>query len=1500
MDAEANDALGRARADAPSAGPSSDPRTRSSSSASSSSAPDATLLAPASFALRPSRARPGPLAHRARHHPHHHPHHPGVGVILPPVPSSRAAAARRRTDADVVASASFVLGGVGVSSSTVVAGTGVVSAAPSPGDRHRRRGDPASPSGDPTAAAAAAAADRRRAAEAAAARRARERRVATYAWGRCDAGQLGDDDDLAADDVAVSDRRRGGSRAFGSRATDVGRLFRRRDDDDDAFGATVVASSSDVSDASFSASIGSLSLGDPTAIRDPAPRASRHSRRSPRRISAFDGLDVTHACGHARHAGVITGDGDVLMCGDGSDGQLGARATFGRPRVASPAASLAECGYAPRAVDLACGETHAAAVTTDGHLMTWGSGLFGQLGRGRGPDDARFSSPAPRRVDVGRGVRFVRVACGAGHTLALAGGGVVFSFGLGAFGATGHGDRADRHAPCRVEGLRLAGACQISAGENHSAALSAGGEAYVWGRGEHGQLGRGEAPGESAPDALVPVRVSALVDANISCAQIACGGDHVVALTTRGVVLAWGRGSSGPAGRGETEDVRTPTRVDPALFRGERVAQVSAGRAHSVAVSESGTVYSWGDGARGQLAHREDGKKSDDDAPRAAGVAPVAGLPRGREVLFAVAAGDHTVAVVGPAPVRAAAARGAPAGFKSATATFGGRERPTASGAATRPTALPPLLELAERVAALEKKHRIGADFGAGERNGDERNGDDHRDGGSERERLFSELLRATEEVFSSAGFLADGFALPPTDDDLDTLDLDGPRVDVDSVNAVYDAIVTLGRPELVAAAANAASRLADDVELSLAELARLDDASPEPKRAQTLDRVARAMTTLWLSPLNGDPAFGDALVPRLLAAHARLPPDGVRDALVPLLASSFDARPDDDDDDLARRRRSFERRLVRPVKAHVERRARAREREGAGTRGRRSWSSSRGGDSAEDRDAADAARALATLHAANAFAEETRGEAIVAPSAFYSAALSDGLNLRAEYMAWIRDEREDEPTLAQAAVAAARRRRARRRRATRENGAAADEGDEGEDEISSRSFPSYLRPGELTSFCQLAFALTPEAKGRILQGEANLQKRHEMRASHLSAVQAGRYAHDLPFGSPDAPFLEIVVDRERLLEDALDALSTRPPADVKKPLRVRFVSDGVAEEGIDEGGVTKEFFQLLVREMFDEEEEEEKKDAASAENESRMFAYDEESRYHWFDPTAPTDDASLARFGLFGAALGLAIYNGVVLDVALPPFAFRRLADERREPTLEDLRELSPSLARGLDQLLAHEGPGSVEEVFCRSFAVEVARRADAEGGMGRVVDVVELIPGGADVPVTASNREEFVRRFAAHTLVGAVAAPLDAFARGFRRVCGGPALGLFTAEELELLIRGEPELDVAALRRATKYDGGFSATHPAVVAFWSVVEAMDTEERRRLLFFTTGCDRAPVGGLGNLPFVVQRSGPDTSHLPTAHTCFNVLLLPEYASREKLRERLGVALANARGFGLQ
>lgn len=86
----------------------------------------------------------------------------------------------------------------------------------------------------------------------------------------------------------------------------------------------------------------------------------------------------------------------------------------------------------------------------------------------------------------------------------------------------------------------------------------------------------------------------------------------------------------------------------------------------------------------------------------------------------------------------------------------------------------------------------------------------------------------------------------------------------------------------------------------------------------------------------------------------------------------------------------------------------------------------------------------------------------------------------------------------------------------------------------------------------------------------------------------------------------------------------------------------------------------------------------------------------------------------------------------------------------------------------------------------------------------------------------------------------------------------------------------------------------------FWSVLHELSLKDKKKFLFFVTGCDRAPVGGLSKLKFIIQRNEPDTDRLPTSHTCFNVLLLPEYNSRAKLQDRLMVAIHNAQGFGLQ
>merc|ERR1712070_60321 len=98
----------------------------------------------------------------------------------------------------------------------------------------------------------------------------------------------------------------------------------------------------------------------------------------------------------------------------------------------------------------------------------------------------------------------------------------------------------------------------------------------------------------------------------------------------------------------------------------------------------------------------------------------------------------------------------------------------------------------------------------------------------------------------------------------------------------------------------------------------------------------------------------------------------------------------------------------------------------------------------------------------------------------------------------------------------------------------------------------------------------------------------------------------------------------------------------------------------------------------------------------------------------------------------------------------------------------------------------------------------------------------------------------------------------------------------------------------------GGYSPHTQVIRWFWEVAGQWSEQQKAKLLSFATGSSRAPIGGLRNLNFVIQKEGPNSMNLPTSHTCFNTLLLPEYSSRARLRDRLEIAINNAEGFGLQ
>ena len=119
-------------------------------------------------------------------------------------------------------------------------------------------------------------------------------------------------------------------------------------------------------------------------------------------------------------------------------------------------------------------------------------------------------------------------------------------------------------------------------------------------------------------------------------------------------------------------------------------------------------------------------------------------------------------------------------------------------------------------------------------------------------------------------------------------------------------------------------------------------------------------------------------------------------------------------------------------------------------------------------------------------------------------------------------------------------------------------------------------------------------------------------------------------------------------------------------------------------------------------------------------------------------------------------------------------------------------------------------------------------------------------------------------------------------------------------MLVVGSPELDFKALQCNAQYEG-YDIDSPVIINFWKWVDEASNETKVKLLKFITASRKAPIGGLGKIDLILQRAGPDSDQLPTSHTCFNTLLLPDYGQNyDKLCALLGRAVIECEGFGLQ
>ncbi|KAI1471425.1 uncharacterized protein F4812DRAFT_455535 [Daldinia caldariorum] len=346
-------------------------------------------------------------------------------------------------------------------------------------------------------------------------------------------------------------------------------------------------------------------------------------------------------------------------------------------------------------------------------------------------------------------------------------------------------------------------------------------------------------------------------------------------------------------------------------------------------------------------------------------------------------------------------------------------------------------------------------------------------------------------------------------------------------------------------------------------------------------------------------------------------------------------------------------------------------------------------------------------------------------------------------------------------------------------------------------------------------------------------------------------------------PLLQLQVRREHVFHDSFKSLYFKTGEEMKfGKLSIRFHG----EEGVDAGGVTREWFQVLARQMFDA-------------NYALFVPVSSDRTTFHPNKLSGINDEHLMFFKFIGRIIGKALYEGRLLDCYFSRAVYKRILG--KPVSVKDMESFDPDYYKSLSWMLNND----ITDIITETFSVE-----DDEFGVTRIHDLVD---NGRNVPVTEDNKHEYVRLVVEHKLLTSVKDQMENFLKGFHEIIPAELISIFNEQELELLISGLPDVDIDDWKSNTEYHN-YSPSSPQIQWFWRAVRSFDKEERAKLLQFVTGTSKVPLNGFKELEgmngvnrFNIHRDYGNKDRLPSSHTCFNQLDLPEYESYDILRKQV-------------
>lgn len=326
-----------------------------------------------------------------------------------------------------------------------------------------------------------------------------------------------------------------------------------------------------------------------------------------------------------------------------------------------------------------------------------------------------------------------------------------------------------------------------------------------------------------------------------------------------------------------------------------------------------------------------------------------------------------------------------------------------------------------------------------------------------------------------------------------------------------------------------------------------------------------------------------------------------------------------------------------------------------------------------------------------------------------------------------------------------------------------------------------------------------------------------------------------------------IKVRRAHIFEDSFAEISRQSATDLKKRLMIKF--DG--EDGLDYGGLSREFFFLLSHEMFNPF--------------YCLFEYSAHDNYTLqINPHSGINPEHLNYFKFIGRVVGLAIFHRRFLDAFFIGALYKMVLN--KPVNLADMEGVDADFHRSLQWMLDND----ITDVLEQTFSTDDERFG--------VTTVEDLIPNGRNIDVTNENKKEYVDLMVKWRIEKRIAEQFQAFKEGFHELIPQDLINVFDERELELLIGGIAEIDVDDWKKHTDYRG-YTESDEVIQFFWQTIRSWDGEQKSRLLQFATGTSRIPVNGFKDLQgsdgprrFTIEKAG-EINNLPKAHTWYVIVV---------------------------